>query len=233
MARPVVRIQVPSGGRVADFAFVAALALAATGCGPMMIEREGHRVFNPNYARFLEMEARDAWQLPEQVVEALALPQDAVVADIGAGGGYFTERFARRLLAGRVYATDAQAEMIERLDERVRERALDNVTVVHGGFDDPRLPEACCDLVFLSSVYKEIDARVAYMRKVRRLLRPGGRVAILEFRPGARGFGPPKQERMAAEQIGAELAEAGFVLVESHDFLPREWFLVFAPAEAF
>lgn len=231
MARPVARSQAPARGRVGELALVAVFALAAAACGPIMVEREGHRVYNPNYLSFLDMAPRDAWQLPEEVLEALALPPDAVIADIGAGGGYFTERFAGRLPAGRVYATDVQDEMIERLGERVREHALDNVTVVRGGFDDPGLPEPCCDLVFFSSVYKEIDGRVAYMRKVRRLLRPGGQVAILEFRPGAPWAGPPADVRMAAEEIAAELAEAGFVLVESHDFLPREWFLVFAAAD--
>jgi ubiquinone/menaquinone biosynthesis C-methylase UbiE len=132
---------------------------------------------DPSYVPLLEMETPDTWQLPEEVLVALAVPPDAVVADIGAGGVYFTERFARCLLAGRVYVADAQDEMIERLDERVGERALDNVTVVRGSFDDPGLPEECCDLIFLSSVYKELDGRVAYMGKVRRLLRSGGRVA--------------------------------------------------------
>jgi ubiquinone/menaquinone biosynthesis C-methylase UbiE len=194
-----------------------------------MIEREGHLVFNPHYLPLLDTAGRDGWQQPEEVLDALALPADAVIADIGAGSGYFTERFARRLPAGHVYATDVQRAMIERLQQRLR--ALDNVTVVRAGFDDPGLPEQCCDLVFFSSVYKEIDGRVAYMRKVRRVLRPGGRVAILEFRPGARGAGPPAKMRMVPEQIAAELAEAGFVLVKSHDFLPREWFLVFAARE--
>jgi ubiquinone/menaquinone biosynthesis C-methylase UbiE len=192
-----------------------------------MIEVEGRRVYNPAWAWALEV-GRDGWQQPDAVLSALALPESAVVADIGAGGGYFTERFARALPTGRVFATDVQDGMIERLDERVRRRGLANVEVVRAGFDDPGLPERCCDLVFLSSVYKEIQERVAYMGRVRRLLRPGGRVAILEFRPGAPGAGPPEAMRLAPETIIAELARAGFVLAESHDFLPRESFLVFA-----
>lgn len=204
-----------------------ALTLCATACGLPMIEREGRRVFNPAWAWALEF-GRDDWQKPEEVLCALALPEDAVVADIGAGGGYFTERLSRALPSGHVFATDAQDGMIERLNDRVRDRGLANVTVVRAAFDDPGLPEGCCDLVFLSSVYKEIEGRVAYMRRVQPLLRPGGRVAILEFRPGAPGAGPPEAMRLAPDAIVAELGEAGFVLVESHDFLPRESFLVFA-----
>ena len=197
------------------------------GCGPIMIEREGHRVFNPSYARFLEVR-RDEWQLTEQVLDTLALPADAIVADVGAGGGYFTERLSRRLPSGRVYATDAQDEMIERLNERVRRRDLQNVTVLRVGFDDPGLPEACCDLVFFSSVYKEIDGRVAYMRRLKGALRSGGRVAILEFRPGGRGAGPPEDVRLTANAIEAELSQAGLELVQSHSFLPRQSFQLFA-----
>ena len=85
--------------------------------------------------------------------------------------------------------------------------------------------------MFLSSVYKEIDARVAYMEKVRRLLRPGARVAILEFRPGAQGHGTPEADRLPPERVIEELAAAGFALREQHDFLPREYMLVFAAAD--
>ncbi|MEN8160207.1 MAG: class I SAM-dependent methyltransferase [Myxococcota bacterium] len=211
--------------------FVALIAFGNVACSPPMIEVEGRRVFNPRWAWALEV-GRDDWQQPEAVLRALALPEAAVVADIGAGGGYFTERFSRALPAGRVFSTDVQEGMIERLEERVRARGLTNVEVVRAGFDDPGLPERCCDLVFLSSVYKEIDGRVAYMRRVRSLLRPGGRVAVLEFRPEAPGRGPPEAVRLAPAPIVAELEAAGFVLVERHEFLARESFLVFAPAEA-
>jgi arsenite methyltransferase len=211
----------------------AALALMSLllGCPPSLVERDGHRVFNPFYLFYLDAHGRDSWQMPERVLDALALAPDAVVADVGAGTGYFTERFARRLgEAGRVYATDVQEEMLDRLRDRAADRRLANVVVVAARFDDPDLPEACCDLVFFSSVYKEIDGRVAYMEKVRRALRPAGRVAILEYRPDWKGAGPPHADRLAPEQVIEELAAAGFALREEHPFLPRHYFLVFAPA---
>lgn len=191
-----------------------------------MIEVEGRQVYNPAWAWALEVR-RDVWQQPDDVLAALALPETAVIADVGAGGGYFTERFARALPSGHVFASDVQDGMIERLVKRVRERELGNVTVVRGDFDDPRLPPACCDLVFFSSVYKEILGRVAYMQRVRPLLRPGGRVAILEFRPGVRNPGPPEEMRLSPEAIIDELDRAGFALVERFEFLERESFLVF------
>ncbi len=210
------------------WAGMAALALLL-GCAPSLIERDGHRVFNPLYLFYLDGRSRDSWQQPERVIDALALPPDAVVADVGAGSGYFTERFARRLGAGGfVYATDVQEEMLDRLRARVARKRLANVSVVIARFDDPSLPEACCDLVFLSSVYKEIDERIAYMERVRRVLRPGGRVAILEYRPEWGGPGPPHADRLAPEIVTREMAAAGFELREQHGFLARQYFLVFA-----
>jgi ubiquinone/menaquinone biosynthesis C-methylase UbiE len=195
-----------------------------------MVERDGHRVFNTAYRWFLDSSRRDAWQQPEAVLDALAIPEGAVVADVGAGSGYFAERLAGRVgPAGLVYATDAQSEMIEALERRVAEGGLDNVRVVQAAFDDPTLSEACCDLVFFSSVYKEIDDRVEYMKKVAQLMRPGARVAILEFRPGAPGWGPPAEDRLAPEAIIQELGTAGYTLVASHEIPPRQYLLVFAP----
>jgi ubiquinone/menaquinone biosynthesis C-methylase UbiE len=208
---------------------LACLAALLLGCAPpSLVERDGHRVFNPFYLFYLDGRSRDAWQQPERVIDALALAPDAVVADVGAGSGYFTERFARRLRGGgSVYATDVQDEMLDRLRARVAEEMLANVSVVDARFDDPSLPEACCDLVFLASVYKEIDERVAYMEKVRRVLRRGGRVAILEYRPEWEGAGPPRADRLPAATVIEEMAGAGFALREEHDFLARQYFLVF------
>ena len=215
--------------RIAGGALLA-LASLLLGCPAIMVEREGHRVFNPFYLGYLDSASRDAWQHPERVLDALALAPDAIVADVGAGSGYFTERIARRLdEGGLVYATDVQPEMLERLRERVADTGLENVVVVAARFDDPSLPQGCCDLALFSSVYKEIDARVAYMQKLRGVLRPGGRVAILEFRPDARGPGTPRADRLPAERVIEELAAAGFALREQHDFLERQYFLVFAP----
>jgi SAM-dependent methyltransferase len=116
------------------------------------------------------------------------------------------------------------------LERRVEKRDLANVTVIRGAFDDPRLPPASCDLVFFSSVYKEIDERPRYLQHVMKTLKPGGRVAILEYRPQTREPGPPREHRLSEETVLAEMGAAGFELVERHDFLPREYFLVFGLA---
>jgi ubiquinone/menaquinone biosynthesis C-methylase UbiE len=195
-----------------------------------MHEVEGRRVFNPAYNVFLDW-GRSGWQKPDEVIRALALAEGAAVADVGAGSGYFAVRLARAVgPTGRVYATDVQPEMIRALEKRVREEGLDNVRVVQAGFDDPALPAACCDLLFLANVYKELSERGAYLRRLAPALRPGGRLAVIDFRPGAPGMGPPEEVRIPEEQVVAEVAAAGFALAERHEFLERQYFLIFSPA---
>ncbi len=195
-----------------------------------MTDYRGHKVFNPLYLFYLESPKRDQWQMPEQVLNALRVSKGQVVADIGAGGGYFTEKFSRRVGAsGHVYATDVQDVMIRKLKQRVARRVLTNVTVVRGEFDDPKLPDGSCDLVFFSSVYKEISNRGAHLKRVRQALKKNGLIAILEYRVDTNAPGPPRKYRLPEQQVVTDLQAAGFRLVERFDFLPREYFLVFAP----
>ena len=206
---------------------LSAVLVVTAGCRSVR-DYKGHRVFNPQFLWYLESSSRDKWQRPDEVLEALELREGDVIADIGAGGGYFTEKLAGRVgPTGHVYATDVQPVMIKKLGERVAKRGLTNVTVIQGEFHNPNLPPASCDWVFLSSVYKEIDERPAYMRKVRDVLKKNGRVAILEYRPDARGPGPPRRDRLPEARVIEEMEAAGFRLLRRFDFLPREYFLVF------
>jgi ubiquinone/menaquinone biosynthesis C-methylase UbiE len=210
---------------------LSAVLVVTVGCGPSMKDYKGHRVFNPSYLFYLESSSRDKWQKPEEVLDALELVEGNVIADIGAGGGYFSEKLAGRVgPTGHVYATDVQEVMIKKLHKRVSKRSLTNVTVIHGDFHDPNLPSASCDWVFFCSVYKEIDERPAYMRKVRDVLKKDGRAAILEYRPDAEGAGPPLEVRLPEAQVIGELEAAGFRLQRRFDFLPRQYFLVFGLA---
>jgi predicted methyltransferase len=211
---------------------VLVLACAAwLGCPSTMHDVEGRRIFNPVYRRGLDTPDRQRWQKPDEVVRALALAPGAAVADVGAGTGYFSARLAKAVGAeGRVFATDVQDEMIRALEARIARDGLENVTVVRAAFDDPTLPPGCCDLALLANVYKEIAKRPAYLRRLAPVLRDGGRIAIIDFRPDAPGLGPPREARLPEAQVVAELGEAGFVLAERHDFLPRQYFLVFVRA---
>jgi arsenite methyltransferase len=205
--------------------------MTGASCAPRMIEVEGHRVFNPEYLWYLESENRCQWQKPDQVIQALQLSEGAVIADIGAGGGYFTERFSKRVgRLGHVYAVDVQDIMIGLLKERVKSNKLENVTVIKGKFETPMLPLHAIDIAFFSSVYKEIEERTRYMKEVRRSLKPGGRVAIIEFYKDRGLIGPELADRLYETQVIDEMKKAGFVLIQRFDFLPKEYFLLFGIA---
>ena len=171
---------------------------------------------------------RDAWQKPHQVIKALAFKPDARVADLGAGTGYFSARLANMLPQGRVYAVDIEPDMVRYLEARAKREGLRNLTAVAGKPDDPRLPEKV-DLILLVDVYHHIEDRARYFSKLRASLRPGGRIAIIDFRLDS-PEGPPPAARIAPETVRAEMKAAGHTLAAEHPFLPYQYFLVFRPA---
>jgi SAM-dependent methyltransferase len=180
------------------------------------------------WAQVFDDPARDAWQKPHEVIQALALKPDAVIADIGSGTGYFTARFAHMVPKGRVYGVDTEPDMVKYLADRAQREGLKNVIAVTGAPDDPRLPEKA-DLIILVDVYHHVDNRTRYFQKLRGALNPGGRLAIIDFRLDS-PVGPPVRARIAPDRVKAELKGAGYTLLEERAFLPHQYFLVFGPA---
>jgi SAM-dependent methyltransferase len=181
-----------------------------------------------HWAHVFDDPKRDAWQKPHEVIQALAPKPDAVIADIGAGTGYFALRFANMVPEGRVYGVDIEPDMVKYLAERAKREKRDNVVALAGAPDDPRLPEQA-DLILMVDVFHHIDDRASYFRKLRASLKPGGRIAIIDFRLDSPD-GPPKAARIAPERVIAELKGAGYALARQHGFLPNQYFLVFQPA---
>jgi ubiquinone/menaquinone biosynthesis C-methylase UbiE len=194
--------------------WIAALALHLAGCGAW--KRFAYEGFD-----------RDAWQKPDQVIALLELHEGANVADLGAGGGYFTFRLARAVGAsGHVFAVDVDDDMLDYLEARAAEEGTGNVEVIHGEYADPKLPDGRVDLLFTSNTYHHIEDRTAYFGRVLTDLTPAGRVAILELNDRtwfSRTFGhmTPKQT------IVDEMTAAGYRLVGDHDLVERQHFLVF------
>ena len=177
------------------------------------------------WAHVFDDPKRDAWQKPHEVIQALALKPDAVVADIGSGTGYFALRFANMVPKGRVYGVDIEPDMVKYLGERARREKRDNIVAIAGAPEDPRLPEKA-DLILMVDVFHHIDARDRYFRKLRASLKPGGRIAIIDFRLDS-PEGPPQGARIAPDRVIAELKGAGYTLAKEHNFLPNQYFLVF------
>jgi len=173
---------------------------------------------------------RDAWQKPHEVIQALALKPDAVVADIGSGTGYFSARFANMVPKGRVYGVDTEPDMVKYLSERAAREGLKNLKALKGEPDDPRLPEKA-DVIVLVDVYHHIEDRERYFRRLIGSLKPGGRVAIIDFRMDSPD-GPPRSARIPPERVKAEFKNAGYSIVAEHAFLPHQYFLVFAPSRS-
>ena len=213
-------------------AFVAALAAlgwTASVRGPAAAQSphsHDHRFDNAEkWAKVFDDPKRDAWQKPHEVIQALGLKPDSVVADIGAGTGYFAVRLAHMVPKGRVYAVDTEADMVRHLNERARRDGLKNLSAVAGAPNDPRLSQKV-DVVLLVDVYHHIGERERYFSKLAGALKPGGRVAIIDFRMDS-PVGPPKAARIEPDRVKAEMKRAGFEVAQEHAFLPNQYFLVF------
>jgi SAM-dependent methyltransferase len=180
------------------------------------------------WAQVFDDPQRDTWQKPHEVIKALALKPDAIIADIGSGTGYFSARFARMVPKGRVYGVDTEPDMVKYLGERAKKEGLKNVFTVAGTNGDARLPETA-DLIILVDVFHHVEDREHYFRKLGLSLKPGGHLVVIDFRLDS-PQGPPKRSRISPDQVKAELKHAGYLLDQEHTFLPYQYFLVFRAA---
>jgi predicted methyltransferase len=197
---------------------------------PRTQERQPHgRLFPPEDLGLLEGPDREAWQQPGRVMDVLGIADGSVVADIGAGGGWFTVRLARRVgPQGMVYAEDVQRQMIDAIARRVQREGLRNVRTVLGTDDDAKLPAEALDAAIMVDAYHEVQDRVGLLQSIGRALKPNGRLGIIDFRMDGGGPGPPLEERVEPEQIVADARAAGLRLVSREDFLPFQYLLIFA-----
>lgn len=209
------------------------LALAGPDAQTQRPPRGHGRLFPPQELGLLESPDRDQWQKPQQLLDALGIAEASVVADVGAGAGWFTVRLARRVGPnGRVYAQDVQQEMLDAITRRVAREGLSNVVPRLGRANDPLLPPGTLDAILTVDVLHEIDDRVTLLENLRRALKPGGRLGVVDFLPGGGGPGPEADERVPPSIIEAEAARAGLVLLRRETFLPFQYFLIFGRGAA-
>jgi SAM-dependent methyltransferase len=192
------------------------------------VEHAEHRFSGAEkWAKIFDDPARDKWQKPTEVISALKLAPDAAVADIGSGTGYFAVRLAHAVPKGRVYGVDAEPDMVRYLGARAKREGLANIIPVIASDGGPRLP-APVDLVIVVDTYHHIPARERYFRNLQKSLKPGGSLAIIDFKLDS-PVGPPKRARIEPGQVKQELKRAGYDLSQEHAFLPYQYFLVFRP----
>jgi ubiquinone/menaquinone biosynthesis C-methylase UbiE len=192
---------------------------------------EMHRLHGDSkaYIALLEDPKRDAYQKPHEVLMALGLKEGEVVADIGSGAGYFALRFARHVGEnGRVYAVDVNPEMVVHLNRRIRDLGLRNLITLLAPPDDPLLPDRSVDRFFICDTWHHIENQDQYLALLKRMLKPGGQVVMIDYHKRELPVGPPVSMKIAREDLIRQMQAAGFRLLQEHQFLPYQYFLVFA-----
>lgn len=216
-------------GFVACLMAVSTVTTAASG----QERRRPVRLFPPAELGTLEGPDRELYQKPDQIMDALGVADGSIVAEVGAAGGWFTVRLARRVgPRGLVYAEDIQEEMIGAIERRMQRESLGNVRTVLGKNDDSRLPDDALDAVLIVDAYYEFEKPIDMLRSVKDALKPTGRVAIVDYRRDGEGPGPPLEDRVDESVVITKAEAAGLRLVSRETFLPYQYMLVFARRDA-
>ncbi len=185
-------------------------------------------VMGPGGADWLVRSEREQEEEPGKAIAALEIHQGSVVADIGAGVGYFTWRLADVVgPAGKIYANDIQPEMIRMLKKNIQDRGLTNVEPVLGKFDDPRLPKGAIDLALLVDVYHEFSEPQKMLDRIRESLKPDGRLVLLEYRKEDPKVPIRPEHKMSVAEVKAEVEPEGYKLDKVLEILPRQHILIF------
>ena len=221
---------------VCNLKFMTRLALAALAFCAVTHAQSTHPVtgrqfagvMGPGGAGWLVRPEREQEEEPEKAIAALEIHQGAVVADIGAGVGYFTMRLADVVgPTGKVYANDIQPEMIRMLKKNMQERGLTNVEPVLGKIDDPRLPRAAIDLALLVDVYHEFSEPQKMLDRIRESLKPDGRLVLLEYRKEDPKVPIRPEHKMSIAEVKAEVEPEGYKMDKVLEILPRQHILIF------
>lgn len=182
------------------------------------------------YIGALESPERDIYQKPNEVLAALDLKPGEIIADIGAGSGYFTFRLARHVSErGRVYAVDVSPDMILYINRAIRDLKVTNVVSILADPDDPLLPVASVNRFFFSDSWHHIDNQTKYLTLMKKLLKPRGEIVMIDFHKKETPVGPPLKMRIAREDLITQMETNGYRLAKEHTFLPYQYFLVFLP----
>ena len=201
------------------------------GIGKTYLGREIAQVMGFAGAAWLERDNRQEEENTALAIEKLPLMTTSVVADIGAGTGYYTFRIAPKVPQGRVYAVEVQDESVRYLRQRAEERGVGNVTVIKGEARSPNLPARAVDLAIMVDVYHELEYPHEMLQALRQALKPGGKLLLIEYRAEDPKVPIKKLHKLSVAQANKELTANGFRLVERGDFLPIQHFLLYEKVE--
>lgn len=201
------------------------------GTGKFYLGREIAKVMGHEGISWLERDEREDEEAPSRVIQALNFAPDAVVADIGAGSGYYTFRLAPLVPDGEVVAVDIQLEMIAHLEDKAKELGVENVRPHHGTIEHIGLGSNTLDAAIMVDAYHEFSHPAEMMRSIYRALRPGGSVVLLEYRAEDPTVPIKPLHKMTEAQARKEMEAVGFEFEVNHDFLPWQHFMVFRKPE--
>ena len=170
---------------------------------------------------------------PDEVVATLMLAENAIVADLGSGPGVFTIPLARQVSRGVVYAVDVEPRQLDALRGRVIDAEVNNIVPVLAYSTTPHLPASHVALILVVDTYRHLEDRANYFRRLRSMLRPGGRLAILEYKPGELPVGPPIAQKLPEGHRAEELRVAGYSLLRTFDMHEYHDFEVWVPSTSF
>jgi arsenite methyltransferase len=186
-------------------------------------------MFTSLLLKMLNREASSPKSKPKEIIESLKIGEGYTIADIGSGGGYFTLEFARKVGGtGKVYAVDIQLKNLNLIRRQSEREGLGNIDFVLAKRDGMDLPEASLDLAFVRNTFHHLPEPVKYFHDLKRFLKPGGKVAIIEHKPkGGFSFVAIFKHHTAIAEVVREMEEAGYFLVQSFDFLSEQTFNLF------
>ena len=211
------------------------LVVAPLANGQDAVKRDQHKMHElhsdpKSYIGALEDPKRDAYQKPHEVLTALNIKPGEVIADIGAGSGYFTFRLSHFVGdKGKIYAVDVSPDMVRHVNRRIRETKVTNVVTILADNDDPLLADQSVNRFFICDVWHHVENQSKYLSLMKKMLKPGGEIVMIDFHKKELPFGPPMQMKIAREELVKQLEANGFKLSKEHTFLPHQYFLVFAP----
>ncbi|MCZ4224800.1 class I SAM-dependent methyltransferase [Pedobacter rhodius] len=200
---------------------------SANGTGKVYMGREIARVMSFEGVEWLERNSRTQEENTNLALDSLPLKSNSVVADVGAGSGFYTFRVARRIPKGKVYAIEIQDDAIAYLKKKALDNRLTNVEVIKGTEKAPNLLANSIDLAFMVDVYHELQHPAAYLAALRKALKPNGQLLLLEYKEEDPSVAIKPEHKMSVKQAKKELAANGFRLVKNGTFLPLQHFLLF------
>jgi ubiquinone/menaquinone biosynthesis C-methylase UbiE len=215
---------------------VVAVSVAIVICAGVLVDAQRRhpvsgRIFAPVMgvagAGWLERQEREDEEAPSKAIDLLELKPGMVVADIGAGSGYYASRIAKRVgPSGHVYATDIQPGMIELLERRIKSEGLSNMTTVLGAADDPKLPAKSIDLAIMVDVYHELQQPQIFLQRLKDAFKPGGRLVLLEFRKEDPKIPILEVHKMSVAEVEQEMRAEGYEVEKVVGGLPWQHLIV-------